>query len=117
MLYRNQSSTYTMLNNKIWHVLGQALQLFSITDLEINGLTHTNPQKAHISMTGCNGVNINNITISAPEDSPNTDGIDIGDSSHIQIQNSKIGTGTFGIVLALQLQFMSFIFIPPPTPL
>ncbi|WJZ94800.1 hypothetical protein VitviT2T_013628 [Vitis vinifera] len=84
-----------------------ALQLFSITDLEINGLTHTNPQKAHISMTGCNGVNINNITISAPEDSPNTDGIDIGDSSHIQIQNSKIGTGDDCIAIGTNCSFIN----------
>ncbi|XP_034695595.1 probable polygalacturonase At3g15720 [Vitis riparia] len=84
-----------------------ALQLFSITDLEINGLTHTNPQKAHISMTGCNGVNINNITISAPEDSPNTDGIDIGYSSHIQIQNSKIGTGDDCIAISTNCSFIN----------
>lgn len=36
---------------------------------------------------------INNITISAPADSPNTDGIHISNSSYIKISNSAIGTG------------------------
>ena len=67
-----------------------------------------NPQKSHIILTKCDGGNINNITISAPEDAPNTDGIEIGGSNHVQVQNSKIGTGTFlGPVLALhQLHFL-----------
>ena len=65
-------------------------------DLVLQGLTHINPQKAaHIILTKCDGANINSITISAPEDAPNTDGINIGSSNHVQVQNSKIGTGTF----------------------
>ncbi|RVW69009.1 putative polygalacturonase [Vitis vinifera] len=70
-----------------------ALKIYTCLDLVLQGLTHINPQKAHIILTKCDGANINNITISAPEDAPNTDGIDIGGSNHVQVQNSKIGTG------------------------
>ncbi|KAF6138549.1 hypothetical protein GIB67_022583 [Kingdonia uniflora] len=39
-----------------------------------------------------NGATISNLRISAPGNSRNTDGIDISDSSHIQIRDSFIGT-------------------------
>lgn len=107
-----KSKSYTWLNNatnsKISHVLGQALKFYTCPDLVLQGLTHINPQKAHIILTKCDGANINSITITAPEDAPNTDGIDIASSNHVQVQNSKIGTGTFfRFVLALQLHTFS----------
>ncbi|XP_034679915.1 probable polygalacturonase At3g15720 [Vitis riparia] len=66
-----------------------ALKIYTCPDLVLQGLTHINPQKAHIILTKCDGANINNITISAPEDAPNTDGIDIGGSNHVRVQKSK----------------------------
>ncbi|KAL6334463.1 hypothetical protein AAG906_015656 [Vitis piasezkii] len=85
-------------------------QVLYLPGLVLQGLTHINPQKAHIILTKCDGANINSITITAPEDSPNTDGIDIASSNHVQVQNSKIGTGTFfRFVLALQLHTFSCI--------
>lgn len=38
-------------------------------------------------------VKVHNLRISAPSDSPNTDGIHIGDSTRISISRSEIGTG------------------------
>ena len=38
-------------------------------------------------------VTINNITIKAPADSPNTDGIHTGNINYVNILNSNIGTG------------------------
>ena len=97
-----------MTNSKICYVLVQALKFYTCPNLVLQGLTHINPQKAHIILTKCDGANINNITISAPEAAPNTDGIDIASSNHVQVRNSKIGTGTFFLsVLALQLHTFS----------
>ena len=73
----------------------QALKFNYCEDLELKGLTHINPQKSHISLHNCDGENVSNITTSAPEDSPNTDGIDISCSNHVQIQDANIGTGTY----------------------
>ena len=47
----------------------------------------------HISINGCKDVDVGNLQIIAPGDSPNTDGIDIGRSSHVNIHNSNIQTG------------------------
>ncbi|VVA41186.1 PREDICTED: probable polygalacturonase [Prunus dulcis] len=41
----------------------------------------------------CTGVRISNIHLNAPENSPNTDGIDITLSTHVDIRDSSIATG------------------------
>ncbi|KAK7387610.1 hypothetical protein VNO78_28528 [Psophocarpus tetragonolobus] len=69
------------------------LQFHSCGNLSLNGTTHINSPKNHISIDMCNGVHISNIHIIAPMHSPNTDGIDIAGSSNVLIKNSTIETG------------------------
>ena len=47
----------------------------------------------HINVMGCKNLQIQHVTITAPRDSPNTDGIHIERSSKITITNANIGTG------------------------
>ena len=47
----------------------------------------------HINVMGCENLQIQHVTITAPGDSPNTDGIHIERSSKITITNANIGTG------------------------
>ncbi|KAJ9555166.1 hypothetical protein OSB04_009780 [Centaurea solstitialis] len=61
--------------------------------LQLSGTTHINSPKSHIHINGCQNVQVKNLHISAPEDSANTDGIDISQSSHVFIQHSTIQTG------------------------
>ncbi|XP_076952991.1 putative polygalacturonase At3g15720 [Bidens hawaiensis] len=61
--------------------------------LRLKGTTHINSPFLHISIKNCQDVDIGNLQINAPEDSPNTDGIDISASSHINIHDSNIQTG------------------------
>ncbi|XP_034680014.1 probable polygalacturonase At3g15720 [Vitis riparia] len=84
-----------------------ALKFYTCPNLVLQGLTHINPQKAHIILTKCDGANINNITISAPEAAPNTDGIDIASSNHVQVRNSKIGTGDDCIAISARCSFIN----------
>ncbi|KAL4599499.1 hypothetical protein ACB092_11G131500 [Castanea dentata] len=47
----------------------------------------------HINLLGCKSLQIQHVTITAPENSPNTDGIHVGRSSGITITDANIGTG------------------------
>ncbi|OIW14682.1 hypothetical protein TanjilG_33024 [Lupinus angustifolius] len=70
-----------------------ALNFHRCENLNLMDLTHINSPKNHISINMCNGSYISNLHIIAPEDSPNTDGIDISESTNIIILNSTMETG------------------------
>ncbi|XP_047308154.1 probable polygalacturonase At3g15720 [Impatiens glandulifera] len=70
-----------------------ALRILGCTNVIIKGLTFVQPPRAHIAITSCTTVTITNIQITAPQNSENTDGIDISGSSNINIQQSNIQTG------------------------
>ncbi|PRQ37152.1 putative polygalacturonase [Rosa chinensis] len=70
-----------------------ALNFHKCDQLQLSGFTSRDSPRAHIFIHSSNGVRISNIHLSAPEKSPNTDGIDISLSSQVTIQDSFIGTG------------------------
>ncbi|KAJ8431821.1 hypothetical protein Cgig2_027566 [Carnegiea gigantea] len=72
---------------------GKALSLHRCNGLRLMGLKHKDSPNAHIRISDCDNSIISNLHINAPEDSPNTDGIDISSSTHLQIHNSIIATG------------------------
>ncbi|OMO93049.1 Glycoside hydrolase, family 28 [Corchorus capsularis] len=69
------------------------LDFSACNGVQLKGLTHVNSPRAHVTVHGCKDVTISDIKITAPEKSPNTDGIDISSSSNIKIQDSTIATG------------------------
>ncbi|XP_047320301.1 probable polygalacturonase At3g15720 [Impatiens glandulifera] len=87
------------------------LSFTNCNKLELKGLTFVNPPNNHISIRSCNNFRVSRLTISAPKDSPNTDGIDITNSTNINITSSKISTGLgFICFVALLLHFRLFLF-------
>ncbi|KAJ0663703.1 putative endo-polygalacturonase [Helianthus annuus] len=64
--------------------------------LRLRGSRFVNSPKTHISISGCKGADIQSPRISAADYSPNTNGIDISWSSHINIHDSSIGSGGLG---------------------
>ncbi|KAL1202527.1 putative polygalacturonase [Cardamine amara subsp. amara] len=70
-----------------------ALKFKSCNNLRLSGLNHVDSPMAHIHINECNDVTISNLRISAPESSPNTDGIDVSSSSNVIIQDCLIATG------------------------
>ncbi|KAI4317376.1 hypothetical protein L6164_025248 [Bauhinia variegata] len=70
-----------------------ALHFHKCQNLQLSNLTHINSPRNHISINSCNGSHISNLHIFAPEDSPNTDGIDISASSNIIIEKLEVRTG------------------------
>ncbi|ESW06313.1 hypothetical protein PHAVU_010G037300, partial [Phaseolus vulgaris] len=61
--------------------------------LTVHDLSITNSPKSHIHVHGCKDATFSHINITAPADSPNTDGIDVTSSKNIVIQNSTIQSG------------------------
>uniref|UniRef100_A0A251SSD1 Putative glycoside hydrolase, family 28, Pectin lyase fold/virulence factor n=2 Tax=Helianthus annuus TaxID=4232 RepID=A0A251SSD1_HELAN len=61
--------------------------------LQLRGTRHINSPKSHVSLTGCKGADIGSLHISAPKYSPNTDGIGISWSLHVNIHDSVIQSG------------------------
>ncbi|CAN1328967.1 unnamed protein product [Linum perenne] len=56
-------------------------------------ITSKDAKNFHMCIFGSKNITLNNLHITAPKDSPNTDGVHIGKSSQITVQNTIIGTG------------------------
>ena len=62
------------------------------SDIAVENITLENSPMEHLTFNNTSNVTINGITISAPSNSPNTDGIDPSGSNYL-IENSTISTG------------------------
>ncbi|XP_009142785.1 polygalacturonase ADPG2 [Brassica rapa] len=69
------------------------LTFYNLKNLRVNNLRVRNAQQIQISIEKCSNVQVSNVEVTAPADSPNTDGIHITNSQNIQISKSTIGTG------------------------
>ncbi|PKA60211.1 Polygalacturonase [Apostasia shenzhenica] len=71
-----------------------ALRFTNSREVTITGrLTLLNSEQFHIVIYGCEAVTLEDVTISAPANSPNTDGIHIEHSAGVTITGATIGTG------------------------
>lgn len=70
-----------------------AVTIDSSSGIRVKGLTIQNSQQMHFVISHSDSVRVSNVLISAPGDSPNTDGIHISASTNITLLNCKIGTG------------------------
>jgi polygalacturonase len=75
------------------------IQLNKSQRIRFDGVTLSNSPSFHVASTGCDSMTFNGITIKAPADSPNTDGIDPGTSTHITISNSTFDVGDDDIAI------------------
>ncbi|KAL6224562.1 hypothetical protein ACLB2K_003417 [Fragaria x ananassa] len=73
--------------------LPATLRLDFVTQGHIDTITSLNSKNTHINLFACKDVLISNVKIIAPGDSPNTDGIHIGNSQNIYIVDTHISTG------------------------
>ncbi|KAL4637947.1 hypothetical protein ACB092_03G115200 [Castanea dentata] len=77
-------------NNKI---LPTNIKFDFVTNSIVHDIQSKDSKFFHINLLGCKNLQIQHVTVTAPEDSPNTEGIHIGRSSKITITNANIGTG------------------------
>ncbi|XP_059637400.1 polygalacturonase At1g48100 [Cornus florida] len=70
-----------------------ALRFYASYNVTVRDIRIINSPQCHLKFDNSGGVKINNITISAPENSPNTDGIHLQNTRDVEIQHSNIGCG------------------------
>ncbi|XP_062227642.1 exopolygalacturonase-like [Phragmites australis] len=73
--------------------LPNSLVLDFCNNATIEGITLLNAKFFHMNIFECKGVTVKDVTVTAPGESPNTDGIHMGDSSQVTITGTNIGTG------------------------
>ncbi|KAB1202085.1 hypothetical protein CJ030_MR8G018178 [Morella rubra] len=71
----------------------KALSFHLCTDLTIRGLKIKSSPKFHVVFHVCQNVLVDWLSIKAPADSPNTDGIHFEETKNVRIYNSVISTG------------------------
>ncbi|KAJ0989754.1 hypothetical protein J5N97_008110 [Dioscorea zingiberensis] len=59
----------------------------------IRGISLVNSKNLHMEIFACQNFSVKSLTISAPQHSPNTDGIHIGRSTNITVKDTIIGDG------------------------
>ncbi|GAA0141556.1 hypothetical protein LIER_02675 [Lithospermum erythrorhizon] len=63
------------------------------TNLRVTNLRFLNSQQIHVGFQRCRNVDVSDLTVIAPQDSPNTDGIHVSSTEDINIKDCIIGTG------------------------
>lgn len=73
--------------------LEQNIKFIKVTDGILRGVTSLNSKGKHLFITNCDKIRVQRIHITAPEDSPNTDGIHISNSNDVRVSRTAIATG------------------------
>ncbi|KAF0895289.1 hypothetical protein E2562_008601 [Oryza meyeriana var. granulata] len=71
----------------------RSLTIYRSTNVVVRGLTSRDSAGIHVTVQASAGVAIVDTVVSAPGDSPNTDGIHIKQSTGVTVRNAVIGTG------------------------
>ncbi|XP_023551610.1 polygalacturonase At1g48100-like [Cucurbita pepo subsp. pepo] len=70
-----------------------ALRFYSSFNVTVRDITIINSPQCHLKFDNSGTVQVDNITISSPENSPNTDGIHLQNTQDVEIQHSNISCG------------------------
>ncbi|KAF8035196.1 hypothetical protein BT93_C1281 [Corymbia citriodora subsp. variegata] len=73
--------------------LPQSVRISSVNNTLIQSITSLNSKSFHFNVFSSNDVEFRDVKIIAPDESPNTDGIHIGDASRVKVTNCDIRTG------------------------
>ncbi|KAH7387565.1 hypothetical protein KP509_16G030400 [Ceratopteris richardii] len=80
-------------NRTLIHTRGHLIEFMNSSDIVLSSIVLRNSPFWTVHPVYCNNVMIHNLTILAPWDSPNTDGIDPDSSSNVCIKNCYISNG------------------------
>jgi polygalacturonase len=75
------------------------VQFINCKRIQVSGVTLSNSQMWNLVFNGCQDIHIDGLTIQAPADSPETDGIDIRGSRHVVITHCHIDNGDDNVAI------------------
>ncbi|RLN24690.1 putative alcohol dehydrogenase superfamily protein precursor [Panicum miliaceum] len=70
-----------------------SLTIANSRDVVVAGVRSVDSELFHLVVLQCHGVTVRGVTVKAPADSPNTDGIHLHMSSHVSVYDARISTG------------------------
>ncbi|KAJ9171787.1 hypothetical protein P3X46_015102 [Hevea brasiliensis] len=79
--------------NKNCANLPDSLKFHRVNNADISDFTSLNSKYFHLHVVKCGNIRFHHMNITAPDESPNTDGIHISNSNAITVASSFIGTG------------------------
>ena len=82
----------------------QAVTFNECSNLGVAGLQIKDAQQMHLTFQKCVNVKAFNLFVTAPGNSPNTDGIHVTETQNINIENCVIRTGSLPIKLVYQIK-------------
>ncbi|XP_059434626.1 exopolygalacturonase-like [Corylus avellana] len=69
------------------------IKLIKVKNAIVRGISSVNSKGKHLFITMCEKIRIQKLHLTAPEDSPNTDGIHISNTNDVRIVQTNIATG------------------------
>ncbi|KAG1342793.1 hypothetical protein COCNU_05G010220 [Cocos nucifera] len=81
------------LSGKMPRTTPTALRLYGSSNVTVTGIAIRNSPQCHLKFDSCDTVEVSDITISSPGDSPNTDGIHLQNSLNVFIHDVDLGCG------------------------
>ncbi|XP_010925884.1 polygalacturonase At1g48100 [Elaeis guineensis] len=81
------------LSAKMPQIKPTALRFYGSYNVTVTGITIQNSPQCHLKFDYCEAVQVFNMTISSPGDSPNTDGIHLQNSIDVSIHHTDLGCG------------------------
>ncbi|EES01886.2 hypothetical protein SORBI_3003G384300 [Sorghum bicolor] len=70
-----------------------SLTIANSRNVVVAGVRSVDSELFHVVVLQCHGVTVRGVTVEAPADSPNTDGIHMHMSSHVSVYDARISTG------------------------
>ncbi|KAF7017778.1 hypothetical protein CFC21_031153 [Triticum aestivum] len=84
-----------------------ALVVMSCADVELRQFRSKDSPQMHIAVSQSSKVHLTQLTITAPGDSPNTDGVHIDRSEDVRVSRSTIGTGDDCVSISSRSRFVT----------
>ncbi|RLN00071.1 polygalacturonase [Panicum miliaceum] len=79
--------------DKMPQIKPTALRFYGSSNVTVTGITIVNSSQCHLKFDSCQGVMVHDLTISSPENSPNTDGIHLQNSRQVNIHHTNMACG------------------------